>query len=67
MAAVEDRKARLARVGLARNVLHGPEPQATPPSLFTAVQEQLGLKLEHKKGTVEVIVIDKALKAPTAN
>ena len=28
------------------------------PSLFTAVQEQLGLKLEAEKGTVDVIVID---------
>jgi uncharacterized protein (TIGR03435 family) len=28
------------------------------PSLFTAVEEQLGLKLEATKGTVDVIVID---------
>ena len=31
---------------------------AVGPSLFTAVQEQLGLKLESGKGTVDVIVID---------
>jgi uncharacterized protein (TIGR03435 family) len=37
------------------------------PNLFTAVQEQLGLKLEQKKGTIEIIVVDKALKTPTAN
>lgn len=30
----------------------------TPSSLFTAVQEQLGLKLEPQKDRVDVIVID---------
>jgi uncharacterized protein (TIGR03435 family) len=41
-------------------------PESDVPSLFVALQEQLGLKLEPTKGSSETIVIDHADK-PSAN
>jgi bla regulator protein blaR1 len=43
-----------------------PPADASGPSIFTALQEQLGLKLESQRGPVETIVIDHVEK-PSGN
>ncbi len=43
-----------------------PSAESTSPSIFTALQEQLGLRLEAGKVPAEILVIDSAVK-PSAN
>lgn len=47
----------------------GPKANDTPtaPPLPAAIQEQLGLKLDAKKGPVALVVVDKIDKEPTEN
>jgi uncharacterized protein (TIGR03435 family) len=44
-----------------------PDSEDQGPTLFVALQEQLGLKLESKKGLVSTVVVDKMEKVPTEN
>lgn len=53
--------------GITPGDVSGTAPESAGPSLFTALREQLGLRLESGKGPVEVLVIDHIDKAPSAN
>jgi uncharacterized protein (TIGR03435 family) len=48
----------------------GPVPSASEdsgPTFYAAIQDQLGLKLEQKKGQIDILVVDRAEKVPTEN
>lgn len=45
----------------------GVDPVNTPPALFDALPEQLGLRLVPRKDQVDVLVVDRMDKSPTEN
>ena len=47
-------------------MLNGAPDPSPPPDIFTAIQEQLGLKLESTKGPVPVLIIDH-IEMPSEN
>jgi uncharacterized protein (TIGR03435 family) len=52
--------------GVGVSVTTGKDEANAPPGLFTAIQNQLGLKLEAKKAMIDVIAIDR-IEMPSAN
>ena len=51
----------------AREVGAAPAEEFNAPELFDVLQRELGLKLESTKGPVEILVVDRVEKSPTAN
>jgi uncharacterized protein (TIGR03435 family) len=47
--------------------LQGVSDENSGPTIFAALQQQLGLKLEQKKGQVDILTVDKIEKTPTEN
>ena len=52
-------------IGLGGGTAPQPDPDG-PPDLFTAIQQQLGLKLDSTKAPAEVFVID-SIEKPSEN
>ena len=53
-------------IGLPPELPAPPPPESSGPSIFTALQEQLGLRLDSQRRSVEIIVID-SVERPSVN
>ena len=45
----------------------GPSVDAPAASIFSALPDQLGLRLEARKGPVDLVIVDSVRKTPTEN
>ncbi len=61
-----EEQARIRAAGLPPELMKGGQPAASGPPLLTAVEEQLGLKLQPQTERVQVLVIDHA-EQPSQN
>ena len=68
-APVQDETGLAARYDLKLEWTPDSSPQSSDlgPSLFTALQEQMGLRLQSTKIPATVVVVDRIERAPTAN
>jgi bla regulator protein blaR1 len=53
-------------IGLPPDTIPAPHPETTGPSIFTALTEQLGLRLVSQRGPAQIVVIDSVQK-PSPN
>jgi uncharacterized protein (TIGR03435 family) len=63
---VQDKTGLTDRYNLTLHYSYSQSDPDSYPSIFTAVQEQLGLQLERTRGSIDVLVIDH-MDRPTAN
>jgi uncharacterized protein (TIGR03435 family) len=54
------------KLAYTKDEANAPTDGSAPPGLFTAIQEEMGLKLEPVKAPADVLVVD-AVQRPTAN
>jgi uncharacterized protein (TIGR03435 family) len=57
----------MAGQGVGAGEAHGEAADPNGLSLFGALQDKLGLKLEARKSPVDILVVDGAEKVPTEN